>query len=65
MALNKLWERLNVEQIFYSTWSEDDQGFVGLCTAYPGLVVIDTTEEDALEGIIEMVELFDANMFDG
>ena len=37
------------------TWSEDDQGYVGLCTEFPSLSSIDKTPEAALKGIREIV----------
>mgnify|MGYP006289387527 CR=1 FL=1 len=36
-------------------WSEEDQEYVGLCTEFPSLSWLDETQEDALQGIRQLV----------
>ena len=38
------------------TWSPDDGEFVGLCAEFPSLSWLAATREDALEGILRLVE---------
>jgi predicted HicB family RNase H-like nuclease len=38
------------------TWSEDDEEFVGLCTEFPSLSWLATTQEKALKGIFSVVK---------
>ena len=37
------------------TWSEEDNEYVGLCAEFPILSWLDTTQEAALQGIINLV----------
>ncbi len=37
-------------------WSEEDQEYVGLCSEFPGLSWLDSTQERALQGIKKLVE---------
>jgi predicted RNase H-like HicB family nuclease len=41
---------------FKVLWSEEDGEFVGLCSDHPGLSHLAKTEEEALAGILELVE---------
>lgn len=36
-------------------WSEEDQEYVGLCTEFPSLSWLDETQEEALQGIRQLV----------
>lgn len=36
-------------------WSEKDNEYVGLCSAFPSLSWFDVTPEDALSGVIRLV----------
>lgn len=36
-------------------WSEEDQEYVGLCSEFPSLSWLDTTQEKALKGIKKLV----------
>lgn len=38
------------------SWSEEDQEYVGLCTEFPSLSWLAATQEDALQGIRQVVE---------
>jgi hypothetical protein len=38
-------------------WSEEDEEFIGICHQFPSLSHLDTTEENALAGIKELVEI--------
>lgn len=37
------------------TWSEEDEEYVGLCAELPGLSWLDSTPEEALKGIRQVV----------
>lgn len=37
------------------TWSEEDQEYVGLCAEFPGLSWLESTPEEALRGIRNLV----------
>ena len=37
------------------TWSEVDKEYIGLCAEFPSLSWLDTTQETALQGIINLV----------
>lgn len=37
------------------TWSEEDQEYVGLCAEFPSLSWLDSTPEDALKGVRQVV----------
>ena len=37
------------------TWSEDDKEYVGLCAEFPSLSWLDTTPENALRGIRNVI----------
>lgn len=37
------------------TWSEEDKEYIGLCAEFPSLSWLDTTQETALQGIINLV----------
>lgn len=36
-------------------WSEEDQEYVGLCTEFPSLSWLDETQEEALQGVRQLV----------
>jgi predicted HicB family RNase H-like nuclease len=44
------------------TWSEDDGEYVGLCAEFPSLSWLASTQEDALNGIRDIVKLAIADM---
>lgn len=41
---------------FHTVWSEEDQLFVGLCSEFPSLSWLDTTQDRAKRGIQRVVE---------
>lgn len=41
--------------VFRVEWSEADQEYVGLCSAFPGLSWLEKTPEKALEGVRRLV----------
>lgn len=38
------------------TWSSEDQEYVGLCAEFPSLSHLDSTQEKAMQGIINLVK---------
>lgn len=40
---------------YRTMWSDEDQGFVGLCAEFPSLSHVDGTQVDALVGITKLV----------
>ncbi|MBU2714318.1 MULTISPECIES: hypothetical protein [Zooshikella] len=37
-------------------WSEEDEGYIGLCKEFPNLSYLATTEKKALKGIEELAQ---------
>jgi predicted HicB family RNase H-like nuclease len=57
---------LEVEKYTYRvTWSEEDQGFVGLCAEFPSLSWLASTPEKALKGIGSVVKECIEDMLQG
>lgn len=47
---------LNPTRYVYEVrWSEEDEEYVGSCSAFPSLSWLDVTPEDALSGVIRLV----------
>lgn len=47
---------------FTTEWSEEDQEFVGTCLEYPSLSHLDKDQEEALNGIMRLVELIELEL---
>lgn len=45
---------------YYVFWSNEDKEFVGICKEFPSLSFLSKTEEEALTGIIDTVELLNS-----
>ncbi len=55
-ATKKREKRFDMKKYSYRViWSEEDQEFVGLCSEFPSLSWLDSTQEKALKGIRHLV----------
>jgi predicted HicB family RNase H-like nuclease len=55
--MKKNAERIDIEKYAYRViWSEEDKEFVGLCTEFPSLSWLETSQEKALQGIKKLVK---------
>jgi hypothetical protein len=54
---------MSVDRYIYRLlWSPEDQEYVGLCAAYPSLSWLDSSPEESLSGIRNVVSEVEADM---
>lgn len=47
---------------YHIIWSDEDEEFVGLCEEFPSLSYLDSCQEVALKGIVQLVKSVVDNM---
>jgi predicted RNase H-like HicB family nuclease len=48
--------KLEDRKVYYASWSDEDQCFIGLCQEFPSLSFCANTEDEALDGIGHLVD---------